>query len=202
MAIYKRGDVYWFEFIFEGRRIRRSTKQSNRRVAREIESAYRTKLAKREVGIEDPKPIPTFSQAMKDFLTWSEQEHSAHPNTHVRYVTSSKVLKRYFRDTPLDRINPEDVEKYKLQRARQKSLRTKRLLRPATINRELACLKILFNRAIKDDLIVKNPVSRVKFLAESNDQIRVLTLDEQRLYLLAASQPLQDIARLILETGM
>jgi integrase len=202
MAIYKRGDVYWFEFIFEGRRIRRSTKQSNRRVAREIESAYRTKLAKREVGIEDPKPIPTFSQAMKDFLTWSEQEHSAHPNTHVRYVTSSKVLKRYFRDTPLDRINPEDVEKYKLQRARQKSLRTKRLLRPATINRELACLKILFNRAIKDDLIVKNPVSRVKFLAENNDQIRVLTLDEQRLYLLAASQPLQDIARLILETGM
>lgn len=82
MAIYKRGDVYWFEFIFEGRRIRRSTKQGNRRVAREIESAYRTKLAKREVGIEEPKAIPKFSQAMKDFLAWSEQEHKAHPNTY------------------------------------------------------------------------------------------------------------------------
>jgi integrase len=139
---------------------------------------------------------------MRDFLAWSEQEHSAHPNTHVRYVTSSKALKRYFRDTPLDRISPEDVEKYKLQRARQKSPRTKRLLRPATINRELACLKILFNRVIKDDVLAKNPVSRVKFLAENNEQMRVLTLDEQRLYLMAASQPLQDVARLILEAGM
>src|SRR5262245_51282308 len=113
MAVYKRGDVYWFEFVFNGRRIRRSTNQSNRRVAREIEAAYRTKLAKREVGIEDPKPIPVFSQAIKDFLARSKQEHAAHPNTHKRYETSSKPLKRFFRDAPLDRIGPEDVDKYK-----------------------------------------------------------------------------------------
>src|SRR5688572_22806884 len=98
MAIYKRGDVYWFEFIFEGRRIRRSTKQGSRKSAREIESAYRTKLAKREVGIEDPKPIPTFSQAMKDFLAASEHEHAAHPNTHRRYVVSCVPLKKFFTD--------------------------------------------------------------------------------------------------------
>ncbi|MDQ3652144.1 MAG: tyrosine-type recombinase/integrase [Acidobacteriota bacterium] len=202
MAIYKRGGVYWYEFVFGGRRVRRSTKQKNRRVAREIEAAYKTKLAKGEVGIDEPKPVPLFQAAMNDFLTFSEHEHAAHPNTHNRYKVSSKPLKRYFRDARIDSISPEDVEKYKQHRARTKSPATNRFLRPATINRELACLKILFNRAIKDDVISKNPVSRVKFLAENNEQMRVLSMEEQQTYLLAASQPLQDIARLMVETGM
>lgn len=207
MAIYKRGDVYWFEFIFEGRRIRRSSKQGSRRVAREIESAYRTKLAKREVGIEEPKPVPTFSQAMKGFLAWSEQEHKAHPNTYHRYEISSKPLLIFFKDESIDRITSEDVEKYKTWRSQQKRKKrngkeTKKALRPATVNRELACLKAMFNYYIKADLMMKNPVSRVKFLDEDNQQMRVLTIDEQNLYLMAASQPLQDIARLMLETGM
>lgn len=52
------------------------------------------------------------------------------------------------------------------------------------------------------ELIPQNPVSRVKFLEENNEQLRVLTRDEENLYLLAASQPLQDIARVMVETGM
>lgn len=48
----------------------------------------------------------------------------------------------------------------------------------------------------------KNPVKGVKFLNEDNEQTRVLNAEEEKLYLLAASQPLQDIATLMLETGM
>lgn len=46
------------------------------------------------------------------------------------------------------------------------------------------------------------PVKKVKFLDEDNHQTGVLTADEERLYLLAASQPLRDIAILMLDTGM
>lgn len=200
MAIYKRGQTYWFEFTFEGRRIRRSTKTRSRKAAREIESAYRVKMAKGEVGLEEPKRAPTFSDALKEFLAWSSYQHSARPNTHKRYQVSSKALKRFFGSTPLDCITPETVEKFKTWRARKKSDYTGRLLRPATINRELACLKILFNRF--EDTVPKNPVRKVKFFAEDNEQMRVLTSDEEKLYLLAASQPLRDIATLMLETGM
>lgn len=110
------------------------------------------------------------------------------------------ALKRFFGATPLDRITPETVEKFKTWRAKKKSDLTGRHLRPATINRELACLKILFNRF--EDTVPKNPVRKVKFLAEDNEQMRVLTADEEKLYLLAASQPLRDIATMMLETGM
>ena len=113
MAIYKRGGVYWFEFVYEGRRVRRSTKQQNRREAAKIEAAYKTQLAKGEVGIYEPKPVPCFSQAMKDFLLWSKHQHAAKPNTHRRYEVASKPLKLYFRDARLDSITPEDIEQYK-----------------------------------------------------------------------------------------
>lgn len=51
-------------------------------------------------------------------------------------------------------------------------------------------------------MIAKNPVKGVRFLEEDNEQTRVLNAEEEKLYLLAASQPLQDIATLMIETGM
>ena len=77
-----------------------------------------------------------------------------------------------------------------------------RRIKPATMNRELACLKALFNHAIKTDLPVRNPVSRVAFLPEQNEQTRVLSFDEQARYLAAATPMLRDVATLMLETGM
>jgi hypothetical protein len=82
MSIFKRGSVYWYHFLFDGQHVQRSTKQGNPRVARQIEAAFRTALAKGEVGIMERKKIPAFKAALADFLNWSEREHQAHPGTH------------------------------------------------------------------------------------------------------------------------
>lgn len=103
---------------------------------------------------------------------------------------------------PLDRITPEEVERYKTLRSSQSGLRTKRKLKPATVNRELACLKAAFNYAIRNDVPLRNPVSRVKFLAAENEQTRVLEYAEQERYLAFATPTLRDIATIMLETGM
>jgi hypothetical protein len=97
MAVYKRGGTYWFEFIFRGRRIRKSTMQTNKRAAENIESAYRTKLAQGLVGIGEKKIAPTLKKAFETFLAWSKVEHSSHSNTHKRYQTSSKPLLAFLR---------------------------------------------------------------------------------------------------------
>lgn len=59
MGIYKRGDVYWFKFVFDGRLIRQTTKQGNDKIARQLESAERVRLAKerneRKAAIEKLK---------------------------------------------------------------------------------------------------------------------------------------------------
>ena len=46
MSIYKRGGVYWYDFILDGRRYQKSTKLGNRREAQGFENEKRLSLAK------------------------------------------------------------------------------------------------------------------------------------------------------------
>jgi integrase len=212
VSIFKRGGVYWFNFIFNGKHIQRSTKQGNPNVARQMEAAYRTALAKGEVGIIERKRIPEFKEAMADFLKWSEVEHSARPATFRRYKVSSVALLRYFKSMALDKITPEEVDRFKIERlaqfktvnGKEKRRITNKLIRPATVNRELACLRAVFNHALKGNVLVKNPVSKTaaKALHEDNEQTRVLNYEEQEKYLAKATPTLRDVATLMLETGM
>ena len=190
-------------FWVENKHVQMSTKCKNKRDAEAVERAYRTQLAKGEVGIEPKKSAPSFNEAMKVFLAWSKTEHAAKPNTHRCYLTSSKPLLIFFKDKSLDKITIDDVEKYKQMRLQQKSTRTKRKLSPATCNRELATIRKLFNFFIqKKQLQTANPVSGVKFPAESHSFKNVLSVKDEQLYLMAASQPLQSVALIMLETGM
>jgi integrase len=51
-------------------------------------------------------------------------------------------------------------------------------------------------------LHIQEPVSRVEFLPEKNEQTLVLTYDEQSKYLSVATPMLRDVATLTLEAGM
>lgn len=81
MALYKRGKTWWMSFIFKGDRIQITTKCTNIRDAETVERAYRTQLAKGEVGVKVKKPAPTFKAAMKEFQSWVKVEHRSKPNT-------------------------------------------------------------------------------------------------------------------------
>ena len=71
--IYKRGKVYWYKFVFNGALVRESSKQGNDKVARQMESAHRTALAKGEVGIREKKPAPILSEFIeKRFEPWAK----------------------------------------------------------------------------------------------------------------------------------
>jgi predicted Zn-dependent peptidase len=126
MTVSRRGGVYWYEFWYGGKRYRKSTHVANQRTAEEIERAFRTALAKGDVGITEPKKIATSKIAMANFLAWSKQEHAAKPATYRRYVTSSIALLRHFKDVSLDKITPDEVEHYKSVRLNQfKTVRAK-----------------------------------------------------------------------------
>lgn len=212
MYFEKRGKIWWYEFRFDGKRYRVSSKVSNKNEAREIAAAYRTALAKGEVGITERKKIPGFKAAMADFLTWANQDHQMAASSAERYRYSSLALLSFFGDKSLDKIAPDEVEKYKTARlnqfvtVRSKNGRkvTKKPISPATVNRELACLRAMFNHTIKSGVLLTNPISKTaaKTLHENNEQTRVLSYDEQAKYLAKATPMLRDVATLMLETGM
>ena len=77
--VYKqpKSKYWWYKFRWRGELIRETMKQTNKRVAEQMEAAHRTSLAKGEVGIRDKKPDAT----LKEF---AEQAIPAlHPH-HVR----------------------------------------------------------------------------------------------------------------------
>src|SRR5436190_169913 len=70
MVYKQKKSKYWsYKITWNGKVIRKSTKQTNKRVAEQIEAAHRTALAKGEVGIVEKKPAPTFKEfAENEFL--------------------------------------------------------------------------------------------------------------------------------------
>src|SRR5712671_6114344 len=84
MAVYKqaKSKYWWYKFTWNGAPIRESTKQTNKRVAEQIEAAHRTALAKGEVGIRDQKPVPTLADfADQEFMPYVRSTSKDKPNT-------------------------------------------------------------------------------------------------------------------------
>src|SRR5689334_15808319 len=95
MSIFKRGNVYWYHFWFNGLHIQESTKQGNPRVARNIEAAHRTALAKGEVGIRERKALSLADFLKNEFLPFCESKFKkAKPRTLRYYSYGVKTLRQ------------------------------------------------------------------------------------------------------------
>ncbi len=167
-----------------------------------IEAAFRHELALGRIGIEPKIKAPTFKQAADDFLVWSKAEHAGQPTTYQRYYFSCQSLKKYFGAVKVDRINKKTVEDFIVWRSAQTSRKTKDSIKRETVNHELTLLKAVFNRLVDAKILRDNPARKVKQLKANERNFHVITHAEEKLYLLAAPQPLSDVAILILETGM
>lgn len=207
MSVYRdRSGNYNYDFWISGQRVKESTHQKDRRQAQLLEAQAKADFAR---GIRQLKPReePTvpgeFRRFTEDvFLPWFQNTHQGHPRSYRRHVTSTKALLKHFASTELQAINSGSVEQYKSVRAAKVSRLTGRQLKPATVNRELAALRAIFNLAIKHKLVSENPVKGVRFLPEDNEQMRVLSYDEEAKYLAAATPRLREVATLILNTGL
>jgi integrase len=109
----------------------------------------------------------------------------------------------FFGERLLKGINPAMVEAYKQTRLNQPSGPTpQHLTKPATVNRELACLKTIFSKAVKNGKAERNPAQGVKMLKENNERDRVLSPEEYVRLLTHCPAYLKSIVKLACHTGM
>src|SRR5271170_5496268 len=112
MAVYKRGQVWWYRFTWNGKPIRESTKQTNKRVAEQIEAAHKTSLAKGEVGIRQKKRTPTVAEfAEKDFLPHVRSRFADKRSTLAYYRIQVGHLIEYppLATAPIDSVTPDII---------------------------------------------------------------------------------------------
>jgi integrase len=202
MAIYRRGKIWWYSFEFQGRRVQESSGFTNKKRAIDAESIRRAKLLERRAGLSQLKLAPKFEEHVEKFLDWSKKQHK--PKTHELHGTNCDTLLRFFKGRWLDEINSGMVEDFKLARAgeERKNAKDGSIVSPATVNRALTTLKKLFHHAEKCGFGLTNPTRGVEFLNEGPGRMRVVSFEEELSYLAKASQPLKDIAQVILDTGL
>jgi integrase len=202
MSVYRRGEIWWYVFEYQGRKIQESSGFTNKTAALRAEAKRRADLIDRRAGFTKLKLAPKFEEFVEQFLEWSEQQHR--PKTHGLHEWNCQTLKRFFSGQYLDEITNEMVEDFKSARKNERRQKTKdaRTVKNATVNRALTTLKLLFHQAERSGYAVKNPVVGVAMFREPLDSMRVISFEEQAAYLSETSQPLCDIAKIMLDTGM
>ena len=196
--IYKRGDVYWYKFMWHGKLVRESTKQGNDKVARQMEAAHRTSLAKGEVGIREKKPSPTLAEFIEfRFEPWAKATfEKSSPKTWLDwYRVGLRALKAY---KPLANCTLEGIKGEKI--ADFAAHRQTNGLQVSTINSSLRVLRRVLKLAVEWGVLGSSP--KVKLLAGERHRETVVTADEEAKYLDAASEPLGSVAAILFDTGL
>jgi integrase len=193
MSIFKRGRVYWYHFVFNGKHIQESTKLGNPRTARQMEAAHKTALAKGEVGFREHKAISLRDFLRHDFQPYVEaQFQEAKPNTLRYYQYGAETLQGCFlAELNISEITDQHAGQYAAKRA---------ALSPSTINCGLRTLRRALSLANQWGLLDRMP--KITLAKGERQRERVLSESEVSIYLEACVQPWKDAATIMLGTGL
>jgi integrase len=173
MGVFKRGEVWWYEFSFQGQRIRESAHTSSKTAAGQIERERRRSLELSAGGVRQQKPL-LFGVAAKAWLA-----ENAHWSESTREIYRLKMghLMPAFGKLLLAEITPADISAF--QRKRQKAGAS-----PREVNMESAVLRMILRKHRLWHLLAPD----FRPLRESENTGKALTPDEVHRLLAAAKK--------------
>jgi integrase len=191
MGVFKRGQMWWYEFSFQGQRIREAAHTKSKTAATNIERVRRRRLELSAGGVRHEKPM-LFNSAAKIWLA-----ESAHWSDSTREIYEMKLehLKPFFGKLLLSDISASDIARF--QRERQKAGASGR-----EINMETAVVRMILRKHRLWHLLEPD----YRPMRERGEVGRALTLDEAQRLLTAAkksrSKSLYPALVILLNTGM
>ena len=155
MGLFKRkNSKYWqMCFSYKGKMRTMSARTTKKKVAEKQLEIIKGEINQGKFKLVTKEEIISFKYYSDSFLEWVKLHRKT--TTHKRYDVSIGQLLTFFGKIKLRDISRKDIERYQKVRSTHVS--------GSTINRDLACLKKLFNRAIADGYCEKNPVVGVEF---------------------------------------
>jgi integrase len=154
-----------------------------------------------------------YLDARKDCLTTLGQlvdEYTKHFQHQPSFRTAKKDFLSNFKDyweelTFLDKITPKEIERY-VNDLRKKPTRHETIRKPATVNREVACLRQMFRKAVVWDMVEHSPFDKLDpkdiRQPEDNKKDRFLSRDEIRCLLSECADYLRAIVETTLHAGL
>ncbi len=185
--IFKQGS-YYIDYRFRGKRIREKCGSSKRQAEQALA------VRKAEIVQGKFRFAPQSRMPFSDFAEVYMKHSRANKRSWERDLTLLNKLKPHFGPCRLDQVTSFMIEGYKQTRASQ--------VKPATVNREIALLKHMYNLAVEWGLAAENPMRGVRLLREDNIQERILTRTEIAQLLNSCTEYSRPIVLTALHTGM
>jgi integrase len=197
--IRKRGDTYQIDYFDpNGKRIRKSFK---RRKDAEAELGKRVSLIAEGRYLDVKKDIKT---TLGELIHRYIETHSDQPSFGSWKTFCLVRFKDHFgEESLLSTIRYVDLENYH-NRLRQLPTKNGSVRTTATVNREMSCLRHMFNKAVEWELAEQSPFAKGRTLMakENNQRLRFLTEDEIARLLAECPQHLRRIVECAVMTGM
>ena len=187
--LYQRGKT-WYIGYSDGRHWIREAVGESKKLAETV-------LGKRKAEVREGRFLDVRKNQKIKFEDFADEYLEIHSKPKKSYYTDEKIiglLKKLFEGKCLHQITSLDIERFKSERIKEVS--------PSTVNRTLAVLKSIFNRAITWGKADKNPFVGVKLFKENPPRLRFLEQKEIPILLSHCCQHLKPIAILALNTGM
>jgi integrase len=204
MAVFKKQGVYWIDYYVNGHR-KRERIGLDKRLAENVLRKRKVEIAEGKY-LDKQRPVTTtFDELAEAYLLYARDQQQKRSWTRDR--TSLATLKAYFSEKRLTELTPASIEQYRTWR-RATISRRGRPVTPASINRELACLKRMFNVARRGLIVLRgggpqdNPMISIAMDRENNARDRVLSKDEFDRLLARAPSHLKPILLTACYTGM
>ncbi|MGI5845353.1 MAG: tyrosine-type recombinase/integrase [Candidatus Xenobium sp.] len=192
------GSGVWWVLYYDREGRRHRERVGSKSAALEVYQQRKTEIRLHKFDPEGVtrRRVLTVKGLLERYLPEMEKKNSAKDDR--RYA---RYWLEHMGSTPADQVKPENVDKWRRKRLKEKT-RTGKPAAPATVNRAVAFLKRLFNLGIRDGLLERNPVTRLKMLTENNSRIRYLLDEEEERLRAVMSQEDWAIVGFALATGL
>jgi integrase len=198
-----KGVVYWVEWYDQDRKRRRERIGSNKAAAEQRLREVLSALAEGRQIKKCPDANTTFGALASWYLELPKTRAKDQERYNRDLQGRLKRLIPFFGGKLLKDITPALVETYKQKRLSEPSGRTpQHLTHVATVNRELASLKTIFNRARENGRAECYPFNKGTMLRENNVRERVLSPEEYTRLLAYCPAHLKPIVKLAYHTAM
>ena len=171
---------YWIEYYLEGKRTRERIGRSKQAAENRLREVQTAKAEGRNIR-KNKNSLITLGNLRDWYLDLSE----------VKQRRSFSSIKKCLRicvdgigDIPVSQLTQNRLELFRKKRLTEISERKGRPVKPSTVNRDVANLRAMLNKALDHSKIESNLIGRIKQLEENNVRERVLSPEEfETLYL-------------------
>lgn len=191
---------YWIEYYLDGRRKRERIGPSKAAAEQRLRMVLKARAEERHIE-KDKAVRVSFGEICNWYLSLPEVKAKRSFRRDQEFIYHLKRL--LSESTKIKDLSPGRVETYQQRRLSEPSPRHPgEKIKPSTVNKEVSCLKTIFNRAVRHQKLDRNPIVGVRKLQENNVRMRILAQEEFERLLEASADHLRPIVLVAYYTGM